>query len=75
MQVFFEVFIVVLAAWLVWSLIRKIVRPDTAEEPADEPFREVPARLKRGPKGLAGAVALEEPRPDDSAETFLPRTM
>ena len=75
MQVFFEVFIVLLAAWLIWSLIRKIVRPNAPAEPADEPFAEVPARLKRGPRGLAGAVALEEPRHDDSAEAFPPRSM
>ena len=75
MPVFFEVFIVLFAAWLIWWLFRKIVRPNTAAEPADEPFAEVPARLKRGPKGLAGAVALEEPRDDDSAEAFPPRSM
>ncbi len=62
MQVLLEAFIVLLAAGLIWWLIRKIVRPKTAAEPADEPFAEVPAPLKPGPKGLASVGALEEPR-------------
>ncbi|HET8823689.1 MAG TPA: hypothetical protein VFM77_01060 [Terriglobales bacterium] len=75
MQVFLEVFFVFLAAWFIWSLVRKIVRPRTPAEPADEPFAEVPVPVKRGPKGLAGAVALEEPVDDDPSDTYPPRCM
>lgn len=75
MQVFLELLILLLAAWLVWSLIRKMVRPQAPAEPADEPFAEVPAPVKRGPKGLAGAVALEEPSDDDSPDVVPPRSM
>ena len=75
MQGFLELVIVLLAAWLVWALIRKMVRPQAPAEPADEPFAEVPAPIKRGPKGLAGAIALEEPSDDDSSDAFPPRSV
>lgn len=66
MQVFFEVVIILLAAWFIWSPIWKMSVPERLHEP----FAEVPAPIKRGPKGLTGAVALEEPRDDDSSNAF-----
>lgn len=75
MQIWLQILIAALAAWSVWWLIRKMLRPRAPAEPADEPFAEVAAPLKRGPKGRAGAVALEEPEDGDHPDAFPPRTL
>src|SRR6266567_1739070 len=61
---FIQILIVVLAAGSVWWLIRKLLRPRAPAEPADDPLALVPAPQKRGPRGRAAAVAVEEPEDD-----------
>jgi len=73
MQIFLQILIAVLVAACAWWLVRKVLRFPTPSEPADEPFADVSARLKRGPKGRTGAVAVEEPDDFDYLDAYPPR--
>ena len=76
MSIFLEILSAVLAIWIVWWLVRRMLQPGTPAEPVDDPVASVPAPRKRGPKGKAGAVALEEPDDEDgSADSFPPRSL
>ena len=75
MDAFFQILIAALAVWSVWWLIQKLLRPRAPAEPADDPMALVPASRKRGPKGRAGAVAVEEPGDDGPADCFPPRRL
>jgi hypothetical protein len=75
MQLFLQLLIGALAIWLSWALIRKMLRPRAPAGPADDPFAEVSAPLKRNPKGRAGAVAIEEPEEGEQPDAFPPRTL
>jgi hypothetical protein len=70
MEAFFQIVIGALAALCVFLLIRKMRQPLAPPEPADEPFADVPAPVRRGPKGLMGAVALDEPDDDGRTDAF-----
>jgi hypothetical protein len=61
MSIFLQILMAILAAGSTWWLVRKMLRPRAPAEPADDPLAFVGAALGRGPKGRAGAVALEEP--------------
>ena len=74
MQAFLQSVIAIFAIWCAWWLLRRIRRTPAEPAEAEDPLAEVPAPAKRGPKGLAGAVALEEPDDDGPADTFPPRT-
>jgi hypothetical protein len=75
MATFLQLVIAVLAAWSVWWLVRRLLRPRAPAEPADDPFAVVSAPRKRGPKGRSAAVALAEPEDDDPADCFPPRSL
>lgn len=87
MSIFLETLSALLAVWIVWWLVRRMLQPGapaefrkmlpgTPAEPVDDPFASVPAPRRRGPKGKAGAVALEEPDDDDGdAGAFPPRRL
>ncbi len=77
MAAFLQILIAVLAAWSAWWLIRKLLRPRSPAEPepVDDTLALVPASRKHGPKGQAGAVALEEPDDDDPVDCFPPRSL
>ncbi len=75
MDAFFQIMIAALAVWSVWWLIRKLLRPRAPAEPADDPLVPVPASCKHGPKGRAGAVALQELEDDGPADCFPPRLL
>ena len=79
MQALLQFVIAIFAIWCAWWLLRRIRRNSAelarAEDPlAEDPLAEVPTPTRRGPKGLAGAVALEEPDDDGPADAFPPRT-
>jgi len=77
MEALLQVLIATLSAWFVWRLIRRMLRPRAPAEPADDPLADVSAPVRRGPKGLAGAVAVEEPEPedDDHHDAYPPRSL
>jgi hypothetical protein len=76
MSIFLEILSAILAIWIVWWLVRRMLQPGTPTEPVDDLFASVPAPRRRGPKGKAGAVALEEPNDDeDNADSFPPRSL
>jgi negative regulator of sigma E activity len=75
MQLFLQLQIAALAIWLSWALIRKMLRPRAPAEPAEDPFAEVSAPLKRNPKGRTGAVAIEEPEEGEYPDAYPPRTL
>lgn len=66
MQILLQALIAVVAIFGAWWAIRRMLPSATPIEPAEDPFAEVPAPLKRNPKGKAGSVALEEPQDDDT---------
>ena len=70
-----EILVAVLAVWSVWWFVRGLLRPRTPAEPADDPLSFVPAPRRSGPRGRAGAVAVNEPEDDDPADCFPPRSM
>jgi hypothetical protein len=74
MSLFIEILLATLAVWCTWWLIRKVLRPRSPAEPADDPFASVGAPVKRGPRGRAGAVAIEEPD-DDKPSDYSPRSL
>ena len=68
------------ALGLLWRLLHSFFRPSQPSpsqptESVDDPFAPVPATRKGGPKGLSGAVALEEPDDEDPADGFPPRSV
>jgi hypothetical protein len=75
MLAFLGVLTVIAALALVWWLSRRLLRPKASADPAEDPFSFVPAYLGMGPKGRSGAVALEEPEEDNSADAFPPREL
>jgi len=88
MSTFLEILSAVLAIWIVWWLVRrmlqrgapaefrKMLRLGTPADPVDDPFASVPAPRRRGPKDKAGAVALEEPDDDDGeVDSSPPRSL
>jgi hypothetical protein len=75
MAAFLQILIAALAAWSAWWLIRRLTRLRAPAEPADDPMALVPASRKSGPRGKAGAVAVEEPSDDDPADCFPPRSI
>ena len=76
MSVFVEIVFTIFIAWGTWWLVRKLLRPQSPAEPADEPFASrVGAPVKRGPKGRACAVAIEEPDDDKLSDYFPPRSL
>jgi hypothetical protein len=75
MSLFIEILLATFAVWCTWLLIRRALRPRSPAEPADEPFAFVGAAVKRGPKGRAGAVAIEEPEDDKPPDYFPPRSL
>ena len=75
MEAFFQIVIGTLAALCVYLLIRKMLQPRAPAEPAEEPFAGVRGPVRRGPKGLAGAVALDEPDDHNPADGFPPRSL
>jgi hypothetical protein len=67
------------ALGLLWRILHSFLYPSQSSpsqptESVDDPFAPVPATRKYGPKGLAGAVALEEPDDDDPADCVPPRS-
>ena len=79
MSVLLPLLLALAALVLLWRLVRSLFRPSQPSpsqptESVDDPFAPVPATRKRGPKGLAGAVALEEPDDDNLADCFPPRS-
>ena len=70
-----EILIAVFAVWFTWWSIRRMFRPHAPAEPAEDPFASVGAPVRRGPKGRAGAVAVDEPEDDDSADYVPPPTL
>jgi hypothetical protein len=75
MTLFLEFLIAAFALSLTWWLIRRMLRPRAPAEPADDPFSLVGAPVRRGPKGRAGAVALEEPDEKDGLDYDPPRSI
>ena len=71
-SIFVELLIAVFAVWVTWRLIRNFLKPRAPTEPADEPLSLVGAPVKRGPKGRAGAIALDEPDEDEPADYVPP---
>ena len=65
MSIIIAILVGLIVLWFVWRVIRLLFLPSQPAEPVDDPFSLVPAPRKRGPKGRAGAVALEEPDEDD----------
>lgn len=79
MSVLLPLLLALAALVLLWGLVRSLIGPSQPSpsqpaEPVDDPFAPVPATRKHGPKGLAGAVALEEPEDDNPADCFPPRS-
>jgi len=74
MSVFLELLTAVAAISIVWWLLRKLLRPKAPAEPAGDPDALVPVPRGAGPKGRAGAVALEEPDEAGESDAFPPRT-
>lgn len=60
-----------LALWF----LGRLLRPKAPAEPAEDPFSSVPVPRGMRPKGRLGAVALEEPGEDDTADAFPPREL
>jgi hypothetical protein len=75
MLIFIEILIAILAATLAWWLIGRMLRPRAPAEPSDDPLSPVGAPVRRGPKGRAGAVALEEPDEDVDSGSASPRSL
>lgn len=75
MDAFLQILIAAFAVWSIWWLIRKLLRSRAPAEPADDPMALVPASRRRGPKGRAGAVAVEEPKDDGPADCLPPRSL
>ena len=75
MLAFLEVLTVLAAICLTWWVLRRLIRPKAPADPAEDPFSFVPAPRGRGPRGKSGAVALEEPEEDNSADAFPPREL
>jgi hypothetical protein len=75
MSVALAILITLGALWFVWRVIRLLFLPSQLEEPVDDPLSLVPAPRKRGPKGRAGAVALEEPEEDESEDYSPPPSL
>lgn len=78
MTVLLRLLFALAALGLLWGpLRRRIFRPSEPSsqptESVDDPFAPVGATRKRTPRGLAGAVALEEPDDDAPADCFPPR--
>ena len=63
--------VVAVVLWFVWRFVKALWVPQQPAEPID-PDSRVPVTAKRGPKGRAGAVALEEPDEEDF-QSFPPR--
>jgi hypothetical protein len=74
MAIFLDMLVAILALGLVWWFVRRLLRP-APPEPVDDPFASVPAPRKQGPKGRAGAIALEEPDDDADTDSFPPRSL
>lgn len=72
MDIFLQGLIAIIAIMSAFWLIRKMLRPKSPAEPAEESFADVHAPKKSNPKGRAGAVALAEPDDDDPADTYPP---
>jgi hypothetical protein len=76
---FVQLLLMFAAALSAWWLIRKMLRPQTPAEPADEladdDFAETSAPLKRNAKGRSGAIAIEEPEEHDRPDLFPPRVL
>jgi hypothetical protein len=75
MSLFIEILLATFAVWCTWILIRSALRPRSPAEPADDPSAPVGAIVKRGPKGRAGAVAIEEPEDDNQSDYSPPRSL
>jgi hypothetical protein len=79
MASFVQLLLMFAAALSAWWLIRRMLRPQTTEEPADDladdDFAETSAPLRRNPKGRSGAIAIEEPEEDDRPDFFPPRAL
>ena len=72
MSTFLTLLILVAAVGLVWWFVSSVFHPRQPAEPVDDPFSQVPAPRRRGPKGKSGTVALEEPGDDDDLEDAYP---
>jgi hypothetical protein len=79
MASFVQLLLMFAAALSAWWLIRRMLRPQTTEEPADDladdDFAETSAPLRRNPKGRSGAIAIEEPEEDDRPDLFPPSAL
>ncbi len=75
MSLLVELLIFGAAALLVWMLVARMLRPRAPAEPSGEPFANVPASLRRGPKGRSGAVAVAESDDDEPSDAFPPRVI
>jgi len=75
MSVFVEIVFAIFIAWGTWWLVRRLLRPRSPAEPADEPFAPVGVPVKRGPRGRTGAVAIEEPDEDKPSDHFPTRSL
>jgi hypothetical protein len=79
MASFVQLLLMLVAALSAWWLIRRMLRPQTTAEPADDladdDFAETSAPLRRNPKGRSGAIAIEEPEEDDRPDLFPARAL
>jgi hypothetical protein len=79
MASFVQLLLMFAAALSAWWLIRRMLRPQTTEEPADDladdDFAETSAPLRRNPKGRSAAIAIEEPEEDDRPDLFPPSAL
>lgn len=74
MSAVFEFVVVVIAAWFVWRIMTRAMRPSQPAEPEPGDYAGSPARLRPRPKLDSGAVAVAEPE-DDEALSFPPRSI
>jgi hypothetical protein len=75
MSAVLEVLTALAALCLAWRLLRILLRPKAAADPAEGPFSFVPVPRGMGPKGKSGAIALEEPEEDNPSDAFPPRQL
>ncbi len=73
MSIFLELLTAVAAISIVWWVLRKLLRPKAPADPAGDPDALVFVPRGTGPKGRAGAVALEEPNDTPESDAFPPR--
>lgn len=75
MTTFLEVLAAIATLYLLWWLLRTLLRPRPPADAAEDPLSFVPAPRGMRPKGKSGAIALEEPEENDPTDAFPPREL